>query len=502
MILSLSGVDGSGKTTIAKKTRKMLIQTGVEAVYRHEYNYFILRYFFKIVGTKRVEGRRKLFLSTNARKTALDKLWPYLVLIDASLLILWLKLTKRKAVVILDRFLYDQLVSFKGLGVASKLVEWLYMMAPSPDVAVVLSASPKVAYERKRDTHRYSLQFYRRGNSCYLKIARQLWLATVNADLPLSVVFTRVLETFLSNENFKRLLISKGANNRVIYKVVSEYDLRSPHFNVVRKTFKRKVTLLQRTLDFVEEFTNEAGVEWLLFKSYMPFPHVPTYDVDILIRPSDRSRLLAHLESRGIPYCEEELDKINIRLPNLYPVSIHFGATWEGINYVSTKTLWRDIRNLVWHGYSVKVPGYSAELLTHAAHIFFELSFIRLSDAVYLSELMKRDIDWRSLLYETERYNWRTAFVLVIHLIRRITCNSEVKVKLPHPISYGQVVKIFLEIIANDIKRKSFFLEKAKEYAREMVRYAVWRVGARMLGRAPFGEILDDEGVQPHVQTT
>jgi len=302
-----------------------------------------------------------------------------------------------------------------------------------------------------------------------------------------------MLETLFSDEKFTRLLISRGANNRVIYKVVSEYNLRSPHLKVVRKTFKRKVAMLQRTLKFVQELMDEAVIEWLLFKSYMPFPHVPTYDVDILIRPSDRSRLLAHLKSRDIQYHEEELDKINIRLPNLYPVSVHFGATWEGINYVSTKTLWRDIRNVVWHGYPLKVPGYGAELLTHAAHIFFELSFIRLSDAIYLSELIKRDIDWKSLLYETECYNWKEAFLLIIHLIRRITSNSQVEVKLPYPISYGHIMKILLEIIASDIKRKSFFLNKAKEYAREMVRYAVWRVGASVLGRAPFGEILDVE---------
>jgi len=69
-----------------------------------------------------------------------------------------------------------------------------------------------------------------------------------------------------------------------------------------------------------------------------------------------------------------------------------------------------------------------------------------------------------------------------------------VKVKLPYPISYGHIVKILLEIITSDIKRKSFSLNKAKEYAREIVRYAVWRVGASVLGRAPFGEILDIEG--------
>jgi len=140
----------------------------VKATYRHEYNYFILKYFFKIVGKETVEEKRRSLLSTSARKTALDKLWPYLVSIDALLLILWLKLTKRRDVVILDRFLYDQLVSFEGLGVASKVVEWLYTIAPSPDVAVVLSVSPEVAYERKRNTHRYPLQFYRRGNRRYL----------------------------------------------------------------------------------------------------------------------------------------------------------------------------------------------------------------------------------------------------------------------------------------------------------------------------------------------
>lgn len=471
----------------------MLIRTGVEVVYRHEYNYFILNYFFKMVGTETVERRRRLFLSTSSRKTALDKLWPYFVLMDALLLILWLKLTKRRAVVILDRFLYDQLVSFKGLGVASKVVEQLYLMAPRPDVAVVLDVSPEVAYKRKRSSHRYTLHFYAVGNTLYQKIARQLRFATVNTDPPLSVVFKRVLISLFSSAKFTRLLIRKGANNRVIYRLVSEYDLRDPHLKAVRITFKRKVAMLQKTLSLTQKMMDEARIEWLLFKSYMPFPYVPTYDVDILIRPSDKLRLLTALQSKGIPYREEELDKINIQLPSLYPVSIHFGATWEGVNYVSQKTLWRDIQNVVWHGCSVKVPGYGAELLIHAAHIFFELSFIRLSDALYLSELMKKDIDWKNLLRETERYNWKAAFLLVIQLVERIARNSEIEIKLPYPIPYGSIVKILLGIIARDIKRKAFFQNKAKEYAREIARYAVWRVGASVLGRAPFGEILDAE---------
>lgn len=469
----------------------MLIQIGVEAVYRHEYDYFLLRYFFILAGKERFERRRKLFLSTSRRKTALDKLWPYFVYIDALFLILWLKFTKRRAIVILDRFLYDQLISFEGLGVASRLVQWLFIVAPSPDIAIVLTISPEIAYQRKKDSHEYTLQFYKRGYMRYLELAKRLRLTTVDTNSPHSFVFNQVLEILLSNEKFMRIFINKGANNRVIYKVISEYELQIPKLKAVRKNYEQKVAKVQKTLRFVQELMEEIETEWLLFKSYMPFPHVPTYDVDILIRSSDRYKLV-YLQSKGIPYSAEERDKINIRLPNLYTISIHFGATWSGINYVSSETLWRDVRNVVWHGFSVKVPSYSSELLTHAAHIFFELSFIRLADALYLSELIKRDINLKLLLSETECYNWKMAFVLVVRLVERLIYNK--KIKVPNPIPYGYIVKILMGIIYNDIKKKSFSINKAREYARQIVRYAIWRLGAKILGRAPFGEILEASG--------
>ena len=137
MIISFSGTDGSGKTTIIKEVINILTKTGIKTIYRHEYDYFILKYLFKFAGEERVEHGRKYFVSPNTKKTFRYKLWPYLVLLDAVLLILWLRISKRKTIVILDRFLYDQLVSFEGLNVINKndrLIRWLYLKAPSPDI--------------------------------------------------------------------------------------------------------------------------------------------------------------------------------------------------------------------------------------------------------------------------------------------------------------------------------------------------------------------------------
>ena len=234
----------------------------------------------------------------------------------------------------------------------------------------------------------------------------------------------------------------------------------------------------------------EAEVNWLLYKSFMPFPYVPTYDIDILVHPTDRIRIQSFLDSKNIPYKEEEEDKFNIRLDDLYPISIHFGAGWEGINYVSTETLWANFRNVEWHGRSVSIPSYEVELLSHTAHIFFELSFIRLSDILYLSELMKKKINWDKIIFETDRNNWKDAFSLIIDLVERINPKTKAVGQLPYPIPYLQTVKILSRILADDYKKKDLNLNKLKEYFREAIRYAFWRIGARILGRAPFGEIL------------
>ncbi|GBF09809.1 hypothetical protein apy_15340, partial [Aeropyrum pernix] len=59
MIVALSGCDGSGKTTLATELSKILRKHGIKVRYRKEFEYFLLKYLFKMLGTRIEKERRK-----------------------------------------------------------------------------------------------------------------------------------------------------------------------------------------------------------------------------------------------------------------------------------------------------------------------------------------------------------------------------------------------------------------------------------------------------------
>lgn len=496
MIISFSGTDGSGKTTLINEVKNVLSKTGINTIYRHEYNYIILKYFFKIAGEKKIDMRRKHFLSIKTKKTPIDKLWPYFVLIDAIFLILWLRITKRKTVVILDRFLYDQLVSFEGLGVIKKndrFIRWLYLNAPSPDIKMILSASPHVAYERKKATHTYPIYFYERGNKNYQEIAERLKIKIVNTDSSLSDTLSEIFSILFNNKKFSNKVINKWANNRIIYKVLNEYNLKELDNHCIKSIneyYGYKVDLLKETLHYINDMLSDEKIEWLLFKSYMPYPYVPTYDVDILVHPSNKKKLISILRKRKILFEEKEIDKINFKLSGKMTISIHLNIGWEGTNYISSDLLWKNIQKISWFGFEIQIPQPEVELLAHIAHIFFEISYIRYSDALYISALSNKKINWHEINKELDRFGWREAYDLVMQCVNLISVDLEKGIKLPYSLPYLKTSFILIKIIRNDVKNKCFSFQKMREYARQIIRYGLWRIGEKVIGRAPFGELL------------
>ena len=76
--------------------------------------------------------------------------WSILVWFDLLVQYVYYRIFKRRSVILLDRYPYDQYLSFKYLGILTKFTEWLYLHFPKPDMNLVLTVSPEIAYERKK----------------------------------------------------------------------------------------------------------------------------------------------------------------------------------------------------------------------------------------------------------------------------------------------------------------------------------------------------------------
>jgi thymidylate kinase len=158
-----------------------LTSLGFETIYKHEYEYAILGFLFKLVGRKKIEKSRNEMLVQKKRSVAYS-LWPILVWFDLLLQYVYYRIFKRRAIILLDRYPYDQYMSFKYLGLLTKFTEWLYLHFPKPDMHLVLTVSPEIAYQRKKDTHSYSISFYKKQTGEYLKLAGMLGSSVVNTN--------------------------------------------------------------------------------------------------------------------------------------------------------------------------------------------------------------------------------------------------------------------------------------------------------------------------------
>src|SRR5205807_209181 len=86
-------------------------------------------------------------------------------------------------VVILDRYIYDELSNLNLQNSLSRaFVKLVQKIAPKPDIAYLLDADPKAAYERKPE---YPVDFMKQCRRSYFELASLLKTMTVIPALPL-----------------------------------------------------------------------------------------------------------------------------------------------------------------------------------------------------------------------------------------------------------------------------------------------------------------------------
>jgi len=205
MIIAFMGNDGSGKTTIAKELIKIFRDLEFEVIYKHEYQYTILKLLFKLLGKRIESGRKKMIV--DKEKSWKYFLWPFLVWFDGYLSYIYFKLFKRSSILILDRYLFDHYVSFKYLGYLTKLSEWLFIHSPKPDVPIILDVEEEILLKRKA---RYKLRFYQIQRARYLKLSKDLKIKVINTNCPISDVLEEIKNelrriNFISENNKKKL---------------------------------------------------------------------------------------------------------------------------------------------------------------------------------------------------------------------------------------------------------------------------------------------------------
>ena len=218
VIICIIGIDGSGKSTIAKRIGTETILTGKK--FEYVYARFIpmlsrpLVYLAQsVLGKEKSENKnvemvnrakKKSFLS----KPIVSKTTEMIFFLDYLIQILfkvWIPYS-RGEYLICDRYLYDTIISDLGADIGwtgettlSKIRKYQRLF-PRPSVLIWLEVDPEIAIRRKNDVP--SIQFLRERAALYGQIANGFDLKGINANMDQNAVFEEVVN-LIRNESTK-----------------------------------------------------------------------------------------------------------------------------------------------------------------------------------------------------------------------------------------------------------------------------------------------------------
>lgn len=205
ILISFSGLDGSGKSTqmenlishlesLGLKTQRLAFWDDIVVGTRYREGFVHKVYKSeKGIGApgKPVNRRDK-----NVRKWYLSIARHGLYLLDALHLCEVIARARRGRpdVLVVDRYIYDQLANLPlSSPVTRAFVKTVHAFVPRPDVAYLLDADVEAAYARKPE---YPVEFMRQSRAAYMKLAEMLKTLTVIPALELEEAKAAVVHAF------------------------------------------------------------------------------------------------------------------------------------------------------------------------------------------------------------------------------------------------------------------------------------------------------------------
>ncbi len=206
LLISLSGIDGSGKSTIAKKLGDYFY-----AEYGLPSHNLWCKFGSHPLSTLRLSSitNKSRFCQRSRTKRSLS---PHLIpqlyaraLLSLHLAHIFLVVRRNQqngVIVICDRYIFDTMVDLRQefrypMAKIREIfsIEWL----PRPDSKFLFDLPPKVAFQRKPDTE--SEVFLRQRRFLYKRIAKEYDLHMIDARQAPDIVFGQVTE-MINGENF------------------------------------------------------------------------------------------------------------------------------------------------------------------------------------------------------------------------------------------------------------------------------------------------------------
>ena len=214
-LICFTGIDGSGKTTLAKGLVETMEKKGI----RYKYVYgrlepFILRPFIAI-GRKIFLRGKDMFRDyteySSTKNGAIEHhsflftFYRYILLFDYFLQLLFkiripLMLGRN---IVCDRYVYDTVITDLSVDMnysnheIRDLIKRFFYIAPKPDLAFLIDLPEKIAFQRKNDTP--SIEYLKERRKMYLDVGKEEGMLVLDGSKKLDD-----LEGLIRNEVFKK----------------------------------------------------------------------------------------------------------------------------------------------------------------------------------------------------------------------------------------------------------------------------------------------------------
>ncbi|RUM35273.1 MAG: dTMP kinase [Archaeoglobus sp.] len=196
LLIAIEGIDGAGKTTLAKALKKWLENIGVKAVIVKEPGNSVWGRKIRESYSKSLSVEEELRLFLKDREVNVrEKILPNL---------------RENSVVIMDRYYYSNMAyqGARGIDIEKIRIENL-KIAPEPDLVVLLDCDPEICLSRieKRGSEKNrfeELEYLKKVRDMFLKIAEneKAKVKVVNARRSVDEVFNdvkKLIEPILAN---------------------------------------------------------------------------------------------------------------------------------------------------------------------------------------------------------------------------------------------------------------------------------------------------------------
>lgn len=218
-LVCFTGIDGSGKTTLARDLVMSLRQEGINAAYVYaRYTPCLLRPLMLLGEHLFLRGQDPCLdyssysqtkKDTTKRKRLLSLVYQSLLMVDYFIQVflkVWMPMLHGQSVVC-DRYVYDTVANDLAIDfnyswrAVDAVLEWWMRFLPKPNITVLVDVPEKLAYSRKNDIS--SLDYVKERRPLYQYMAQKLEMFTLDGSKDLNelrnIVLCEVLRRFRSN---------------------------------------------------------------------------------------------------------------------------------------------------------------------------------------------------------------------------------------------------------------------------------------------------------------